>query len=211
MVTSRERLNIPGEMLFTVASLAFPDPQILPTLAALPHFAAIQLFVERGQAVVPDFTLTAQNAAAIAQICAQLDGIPLALELASAALLTFSVQEIAQRLDAHFLLSTPGYRTADVRHQSLKEAVAWSYNLLVPAEQRLLARLAVFVGGWRVGNAGDLPGRSRLPGALASASAKSRCVRVEQGEPAAQSHTRYHLLRAIREYAADRLSEHAEA
>lgn len=211
LVTSRERLNIPGEMLFTVSSLAFPDPQILPAFAALPHFAAVQLFVERSQAVVPNFTLTAQNAAAVAQICARLDGIPLALELAAAALLTFSVQEIAKRLDAHFLLSTPGYRTADVRHQSLNETVAWSYNLLAPAEQRLLAWLAVFVGGWSAEALQTICQDETESLALLRQLVQKSLVRVAQSEAAAESHTRYHLLRAIREYAAARLGEQEEA
>lgn len=211
LVTSRERLNIPGETLFSVSSLAFPDPQVLPDLAALSHFAAIQLFVERSQTVAPNFHLTAQNAAAVAQICARLDGIPLALELTAAALLTFSVHEIAKRLDTHFLLSTPGYRTADARHQSLNDTVAWSYNLLSLAEQRLLARLAVFVGGWRAEALQAICPDEADPLALLRQLVQKSLVRVEQGESSAENHTRYHLLRSIREYATERLSEQGNA
>lgn len=210
LVTSRERLNIPGEILYAVLALAFPNPQLLPDLAALPRFAAIQLFVERSQMVVSDFQLTAQNAAAVAQICARLDGIPLALELASAALLTFSVHEVAKRLESRFLLSTPGYRTVDVRHQSLNDTVAWSYNLLAPAEQRLLASLAVFVGGWTAEALQAICQDEVDCLALLRQLVQKSLVRVEQGE-AAEVHTRYHLLRAIREYATERLGEQAEA
>ena len=211
LVTSRERLNIPGEMLYAVPALAFPNPQVLPDLAALPHFAAIQLFVERSQMVVPNFQLTTQNAAVVAQICARLEGIPLALELAASALLTFSIHEIAQRLESRFLLSTPGYRTADARHQSLNATVAWSYNLLSPAEQRLLARLAVFVGGWRAEALQALCQDEADPLAILRQLVQKSLVRVEQGEPSAKGHTRYHLLRAIREYATERLGEQEEA
>ena len=183
LVTSRERLNIAAETVYSVAPLAYPDVQRLPALAHLMDFAAIQLFVDRCQTVMPGFRLTEQTAPAVAQVCTLLDGIPLALELGAAAITTFSVQEIAAQLDAHLLPASPRTRTNDPRHLSIADAVAWSYQLLPPGEQRLLAQLSVFTGGWTVEAMQQV-----CTGAMDSTAALHRLaqkslVQVEPGQP----------------------------
>ena len=210
LATSRERLTLPGEVIFDVPALTFPDLQHLPEPGDLLDFAAVQLFVERCQSIVPDFRLTAENAPAIARICTLLDGIPLALELAAAALSTLSVQEIAARLDARFLLSSPGYRTADARHHTLNDTVAWSYHLLSPPERRFLAHLAVFVGGWTL-DALEATWQDAADCVLLLRQlVQKSLVRVEHNPTSMDDRTRYHLLRAVRDYAMARLSEDAD-
>ncbi len=147
LATSREPLNISGEMVWRVPSLALPDAARIPSLAHLRHYDAIQLFVERATAVAANWQL-AENAAPVVQVCARLDGIPLAIELAAARLKVLSAQEIAARLDDRFNLLTGGSRIAMPRHQTLRAAMDWSYDLLSDAERALLRRLSVFAGGW---------------------------------------------------------------
>ena len=148
--------------------------------------------------------LTPQNAAAVAQICTLLDGIPLALELAAAATATFSVQEIAERLATGMLLASPGYRNAEPRHKSINDTVAWSYNLLAPTEQQLLGELSVFAGGWTIAALQQVCIDIPEPVIILHQLAQKSLVRVEYAEPGAGT-TRYHLLRAVREYASERL------
>jgi predicted ATPase/DNA-binding SARP family transcriptional activator len=148
LATSREPLGIPGEIPFRVPPLSTPDVQHLLIIRDLAHFEAVQLFVERGTAVVTAYTVTADNAAAIARICQRLDGMPLAIELAAARLKTLRAEEIAARLDDRFHLLTGGSRAALPRQQTLRATIEWSYNLLSIPEQTLLQRLSVFVGGW---------------------------------------------------------------
>ncbi|MBI5651877.1 MAG: hypothetical protein HZC40_15785 [Chloroflexi bacterium] len=151
LATSREPLNIAGEITFRVPSLALPDlrgqPQGLP-LHDLAQFEAIQLFTERARVAQSDFALTDANKAFIAQICARLDGMPLALELAAARVKTLSVEQIAARLDDRFHLLTTGSRTAPTRQQTLRAAMEWSYALLSDDERIVLNRVSVFAGGW---------------------------------------------------------------
>src|SRR5207237_7680043 len=120
----------------------------LPALDTLIGYEAVRLFLERAEAVMLDFVLTGDNAPAVAQVCQQLDGIPLALELAAARLRMLPVEQIAQRLDDRFRLLTGGGRTALPRHQTLQALIDWSYELLPTAEQMLLRRFSVFAGGW---------------------------------------------------------------
>lgn len=209
LVTSRERLNIAAETVYSVAPLAYPDVHRLPARAGLPSFAAIQLFVERCQAVTPDFQLTDQNAAAVAQVCTLLDGIPMALELGAAAIATFSVQEIAARLDAHLLPASPGARTTDPRHMSIADAVAWSYQLLPPGEQRLLAQLSVFTDGWTAEAMQRVCAVEIDAAAVLHQLAQKSLVQVALGRPP-RGDTRYTLLRAVREYVATRLAAGGE-
>lgn len=210
LATSRERFNIPAEVVYDVPSLNFPKVEHLTHLERLQEFAAVRLFVERSRTVRPDFRLTAENAPAVAQICAQLDGIPLALELAAVAGVTFSAQEIAARLDAHFVLTSPGFRTADTRHRTLNDTVAWSYNLLPVDERRLLALLAVFVGGWTLEALETIRQAATDCVTLLRQLVQKSLVRVEQSHVTPDGRTRYHLLRAVRDYAMARLAEDAE-
>jgi serine/threonine-protein kinase PknK len=120
----------------------------LPPVEQLANYEAIQLFCERATESHPPFRLTAHNAAAVARICHQLDGLPLALELAAALLPMLSVEQLAARLDERFVLLKHGKRTASVRQQTLQATLDWSYSLLTPVEQALFQRLAVFAGSW---------------------------------------------------------------
>jgi predicted ATPase/DNA-binding XRE family transcriptional regulator len=146
--TSREYLAIGGEVAWSVQPLAVPPPEMHADAEKVSAYPAVRLFVERAQAVLPRFELTERNAAAVADICRRLDGLPLALELAAARTPVLSVHQIAARLDDRFGLLTCGPRTAPTRHRALWDAIAWSYDLLTEPEQRLLRTLAVFVGGF---------------------------------------------------------------
>jgi class 3 adenylate cyclase len=148
LASSREALGIAGEAPFRVPSLRTPDPRRLPSIKTLTQYDAVRLFVERGAAVLPGFTVTDTNAPALVQVCARLDGIPLALELAAARVSVLRVEQIAARLDDRFRLLTGGSRTAVPRQQTLRALIDWSYDLLAEPERVLLQRLAVFAGGW---------------------------------------------------------------
>ncbi|HZO91795.1 MAG TPA: tetratricopeptide repeat protein [Chthonomonadaceae bacterium] len=148
LATSREALGIPGERSWRVPSLALPDALHLPPREALAENEAVRLFAERAVTAQPSFALTERNAAAVAQICVRLDGIPLAIELAAARVKVLSAEQLAQRLDDRFRLLTGGSRTALPRQQTLRATIDWSYDLLSQAERTLLRRLSVFLGGW---------------------------------------------------------------
>ena len=148
LTSSREPLNLTGEVIYLVPTLGFPPRHHVPDVELLGQYEAVRLFIERAQAVHAPFELNDRNAGAVAQICARLDGIPLALELAAACMRTLSVAEIAARLDDRFALLTRGARTALPRQQTLHALIHWSYNLLTPAERDLFQRLSVFVGGF---------------------------------------------------------------
>ncbi len=148
LATSREVLGIAGEMVYYVPSLSLPEQERTVTPDALSDYEAIRLFAERAATVAPSFAVTPGNAVAVAQVCQQLDGIPLAIELAAARVRVLSVEQVAQRLDDRFRLLTGGSRTALPRQQTLRALIDWSYDLLTEPEKRLLNRLAVFVGGW---------------------------------------------------------------
>lgn len=148
LASSREPISISGEAVYRVPPLSLPDPTRVHTVETLSQFEAVRLFIERALNVAPAFAVTNANAPALASICQRLDGIPFALELAAARTRVLSVEQISARLDDRFRLLTGGNRTALPRQQTLRALIDWSYNLLSPKEQLLLARLAVFVGGW---------------------------------------------------------------
>jgi len=149
LVTSRAVLHLYGEYEFSVPPLDVPDPGIELTSAELSQYSAIQLFVERAQAVVPDFTLTAENTASITQICARVDGLPLALELAAARVKMLPPALLLKRLlEARLDMLTGGARNLPNRQQTLRNTIRWSYNLLSAVEQAWFPRLGVFSGGW---------------------------------------------------------------
>jgi predicted ATPase/DNA-binding SARP family transcriptional activator len=210
LATSRERLEVPGERTHLVPSLTAPDRAHLPPLERLPAYEAVALFLARAQARRPELTLTAANAGAVVQICARLDGLPLAVELAAARVSALSVEGIAARLDDRFQLLTGGPRTALPRQQTLRAAVDWSYALLATEEQALLRRLAVFAGGWTLEGAEDVcAGGGVAAGAvldlLAGLVHKSLVQLDERGGAC-----RYGLLETIRQYARERLAESGE-
>jgi predicted ATPase/class 3 adenylate cyclase len=205
LATSREALSVDGEHVWRLAPLPVPAPLEIDDVGATD---AVQLFVERARSVASAFTLDPSNAAAVAAICRHLDGIPLAIELASARVVAMSPDDIAAHLDQRFRLLTGGRRTATDRHQTLRGVVDWSYALLTPAEQTVLARLGVFADDFdaRAAEAvvtGEDVGRWDALDALEGLVAKSM-VMVDHSPAGA---TRYKLLETLRHYALERLDE----
>src|SRR5438132_418673 len=213
LVTSREVLHVQAEHEFLVPPLALPDPKRLPDLAMLSHNAAVALFLQRAQAVKPDFQLTNANARAIAEICVRLDGLPLAIELAAARMKLLPPQALLARLDQRLAVLTAASRDVPARQQTLRNTIAWSYNLLDAPDQRLFRRLSVFVGGCTLQaieavcampNVGDEAAQA-LDG-VASLVDKSLLQQTEQeGEE-----PRLVMLETIREYGLERLTVNGE-
>ena len=203
LATSREGLGVSGERIMALRALALPSEGVSAGAAA--EIDAVRLFVERAAAARDDFAVTADNVDAIAQICRRLDGIPLAIELAAARVRMMNPAEIASRLDERFRLLTGGSRTTVERHQTLRQAVDWSYDLLDSRERELLKRLGVFAGGFTLdaaeataaGGALDVFGVLDGLGQLVD---KSLVVADETDHG-----TRYRLLETIRQYALERL------
>ncbi len=148
LATSREPLSIAGEANRLVPSLSLPDPERSPTVEELAGYESARLFVERALRRSSDFVLTPENAGAVAEICRQLDGIPLAIELAAARVGSLGVKQISERLSDSLRLLTGGSRTATLRQRTLRGALDWGYELLEEPEKRLFCRASVFAGGW---------------------------------------------------------------
>jgi predicted ATPase/class 3 adenylate cyclase len=209
VATSREGLAIEGETVLPVPSLSVPDPETV-TAGDLPQFDAMRLFVERAMAAVPGFTITDRNAAAIAQICRRLDGVPLAIELAAARVRALPVEQIAARLDDRFRLLTGSSRISVPRHQTLRQTIDWSHDLLADDERAVLRRLAAFVGGCSLEAAeavcvGPPVDAEAVFDLLSRLVDKSLLIAETEGEEA-----RFRQLETIREYARDRLLESGE-
>ncbi|MGA8233117.1 MAG: protein kinase, partial [Candidatus Acidiferrales bacterium] len=147
LVTSRTALHVYGEHEFPVPPLALPDSRSMPPVESLAQYPAVALFVQRAVAVKPDFELNRENAPAVAEICARLDGLPLAIELAAARIKVLSLSSMRTRLASRLQLLTGGARDLPQRQQTLRATIDWSYDLLSAAEQKLLRRLSVFVRG----------------------------------------------------------------
>jgi predicted ATPase/DNA-binding SARP family transcriptional activator len=205
LATSREPLGVRGELTWPVPPLPVPGEEVNDP-AALRELAAVQLLVERATANDPAFELTPDNAAAVAQLCRRLDGIPLALELAAARLRAMSVEQLVSRLDRRFHLLTAGNRTALPRHQTLRAAIDWSYQLLPEPERRLLDRLSIFVGGFSLDAVEAVCGPEDQDATdvldLFMALVDKSLV-VPPGDHAG---ARYRLLETIREYAREKLA-----
>jgi predicted ATPase/DNA-binding XRE family transcriptional regulator len=206
LVTSQAALHLAGEHEFEVPPLSRPDPGHLPPLGRLEEYAAVRLFVTRAQAVRPSFVLTDENAPAVAEVCARLDGLPLAIELAAARIKLFSPQALLARLSNRLQILTAGARDLPARHQTLRGAIAWSYDLLDAGEQQLFQRLGVFVSGCTLeavdavcNAAGDLPLEALDGLATLVDHSLLRQEAGRQGEP------RLTMLETIREYALERL------
>ena len=214
MVTSREVLSIMGEATFQVPALTSPVPANLPSMQAWNEFESIQLFIERAEVTHPGLRLTQQNASALAQICQRLDGIPLAIELAAARVKLLSLEEIAQRLDDRFAFLTQGSRAVLPRHQTLRAAINWSYDLLSQAEQTIFNRLSVFAGGFTLHTAeevaaGDEVSKPQVLDLFGQLLRKSLVLMLAYPK-GSNSETRYGMLETIHEYARERLDESGE-
>ncbi|HEX9386667.1 MAG TPA: tetratricopeptide repeat protein [Anaerolineales bacterium] len=147
LVTSREALRISGEREYFVPPLALPNLTQLPSVESLSQYTAVELFLQRAQLVKPDFHLTSDTAPAVAEICYRLDGLPLAIELAAARVKLLPPRAMLARLENRLEFLTGGARELPARQQTLRNAIAWSYDLLNEDEQRLFRQLSVFVGG----------------------------------------------------------------
>jgi predicted ATPase/predicted Ser/Thr protein kinase len=211
LVTSRAALHVYDEHEFPVPSLALPDSKSLPPLEALSQYSAIALFIQRATAVKPDFEFTEDNAPAVAEICARLDGLPLAIELAAARLKLLPPSAMRTRLASRLQLLTGGARDLPARQQTLRQTIDWSYDLLSAPEQKLFRRLSVFLGGCTLeavesvcDTKKDL-GLDVLEG-MASMVDKSLVQQIEQaeGEP------RFVMLETIREYGLEKMATSGE-
>jgi predicted ATPase len=197
LATSREPLGVPGEVTWPIPSLSLTDD-------------AVELFTDRARLARPGFDVTEENAAVLAEICARLDGLPLAIELAAARVRSMSLDEIIDGLQDRFRLLTGGARTALPRQQTLRASVDWSHELLSEAERLLLRRLAVFKGGFDLDAAhavaGDADARSfQILDGVSSLVDKSLVV-----ADVSRHGTRYRLLETVRQYGLEKLDESGE-
>ncbi len=207
VATSRAPLGISGEQVFLVPPLAVPPADSKPAPAAVEAYDAVALFVARARAADPDFALTTENSAAAAEITARLDGLPLAIELAAARIKVLTPGELRRRLEQRLALLTGGPADVAGRHRTMRDAIAWSYELLDPEHQALFRRIAIFQGGFTLDAASvvaDLPEMATLDGVglLVSGSLLHRPVHIGEA--------RYGMLEIIREYALEKLASTAE-
>lgn len=205
LATSREALGIAGETAYRVPSLEMPNPREHLTITQLEHYAAVRLFIERATQALTTFTVTNENAPAVAQICFRLDGIPLAIELAAARVKSLPVEKIAGRLDDRFRLLTGGSRTALPRQQTLYSMIDWSHSLLSEPERALLRRLSVFAGGWTLEAAEEVCAGENIESVdvvdLLTRLVDKSLVVMEDNRGGG----RYHFLETIRQYAREKL------
>ena len=211
LATSREPLGVPGEVTWRVPSLSFPADPARAGLDELGAFEAVQLFAQRARRARPGFTLSEANAGPVGEICARLDGIPLAVELAAARTRVLSTGQVAAGLRDRFGLLTGGSRTALPRQQTLEASVAWSYELLSGPEQALLRRLSVFAGGFTaaaaeaVGAGADAGIEPAEVLGLLSRLADRSLIGVSD-----ETDARFGMLETIRHYARRRLDDAGE-
>ena len=210
LTTGREPLGITGETVRRVPSLSFPGPRETPAPERVGDYEAPQLFVQRAVTASPTFAVTRHNAAALAEVCRRLDGIPLAIELAAARIKGLTVGEIVARLDDRFRLLTGGSRTALPRQQTLHATMEWSYQLLSERERVLLRRMSVFAGGFSLEAVENVcmasPESADVVDSLLQLVDKSLVVADDRGDE-----TRYRLLETVRQYGRERLLEAGEA
>lgn len=227
LVTSRQRLSLPGEREFPVPPLPVPQGKCPPD--QLLRYESAQLFVDRARLARPDFGLTAGNAAAVAELCCRLEGIPLALELAAARSRSLAPAQMVGQINSRFDFLVSRQRNVPTRHQSLRAAVDWSYNLLSPASQHCFAQLSVFRGGWNLDGAQAVclePRALELMEPLCECSILQvetlddgfdvHLAKDELGHPTVEEAPplgadRYRMLECLREFAAERLEARGES
>ncbi|HEX6553600.1 MAG TPA: LuxR C-terminal-related transcriptional regulator [Ktedonobacteraceae bacterium] len=211
LVTSRAVLHVKDEYEFTVQPLAIPDLQALPAYDSLSQVAAVELFVQRVEAIEPGFQLTEHNATSIANICVRLGGVPLAIELAAARSKLFSPQALLSRLEHSLEVLSGGRRDAPSRQQTLRDAINWSYDLLTAEEQTLFRRLCVFVGGFTLEAAEAISTElDGLPTSVLEGVASLLDHNLLYQYEKEGSESRLSLLEIIREYGLERLAESGE-
>ncbi|MFF0457770.1 protein kinase [Nocardia africana] len=209
LATSREGLDVGGEALLPVPPLRFPDLKTEASMRSAASYDAVMMFTERAAAAVPGFELTEENRVSMARICARLDGLPLAIELAAAQLRTMSAEQILARLTDRFTLLTRGSRGAPTRQQTLAWCIGWSYDLCSPNEQRLWGRLSVFARSFELDAAEEVCGadltETELLEALSGLVDKSILLREEAG-----STVRFRMLETVQEYGIKKVIESGE-
>jgi predicted ATPase len=209
LATSREPLGVAGEVSWPVPSLSLPDARNGQTTEGLLRCEAVRLFVERAGTVAPGFTLTRENGPAVADLCARLDGLPLAIELAASRVRMLSVGQILERLDDRFRLLR-GNRTAVSRHRTLGATIDWSHDLLSEREKILFRRLSVFAGGWTLDAAEEVCAGDRIEEVeildLLSYLVDKSLVVVAR----ANGESRYRMLEMVKQYASEKLRESGE-
>jgi predicted ATPase/DNA-binding CsgD family transcriptional regulator len=211
LLTSREVPHVRARHEFAVPPLPLPDLKHLPDLASLSHFAAVALFISRAQAVKPDFQMTATNAQAIAEICARLDGLPLAIELAAARIKLLPPQALLTRMGQRLGVLTSTSTDVPARQQTLHNTITWSYELLTAREQLLFRRLSVFVGGCTLEAIEAIYAAlndeaDHVLEGVASLIDKSLLQQTEQED----EEPNLSMLETLREYAMECLVEHGE-
>ena len=222
LATSREALGVLGEASWPVLPLSVPpyntegDLPPTTTVQSLTRYEAVRLFLERARSKLPAFELTPTNAGAVVEVCRRLEGIPLAIELATARLTALTVDQVAERLEDSLGLLTAGrHRTADVRHRTLRATLDWSYQLLSAAERRLFRRLSVFAGGWsleaaeEVGAGGGIEQGEVLD--LLGGLVEKSLVVAEASPGVGGGALRYRMLEPVRQYGREKLRESQEA
>ena len=205
LVTSRAPLRLRAEREYPVPPLGLPPRQSPPSLEQVARSEAVRLFVDRAQAVQPDFALNNENVSAVGEICHRLDGLPLAIELAAARVRVLPPSALLARLERRLPLLGSGARDAPTRQRTLRDAIAWSYDLLDSAAQLMLQRLAVFVGGCTLEAAEAVGQQTAMlePFTALEALVEQNLVRLEAG---LDGGPRYRLLETIREYALEQLA-----
>ncbi len=211
LVTSREPLHVSAEQEFFVPPLNLPDIKQLPAFESLSQYAAVRLFIQRALAVKPDFSITNENAPAVAEICYRLDGLPLAIELAAARIKLLSPQAMLSRLGSKFEFLQGGLRDKPARHQTLRQAIAWSHDLLSPDERTLFRRLAVFTGGCSLEAVESVcnPDNSLAISTLDGIAALVDKSLLRQNQ-ATDSQPHFTMLETIREFALDALQQSSD-
>ena len=209
LATSRERLRLSAEQEFPVPPLAMPAPADVADLSCLAANPSVALLLDRARRTNPGFDLTAANALLLASACVQLEGLPLAIELAAARLKVLTPGELVFRLGSRMEVLAGSTRDVPVRQRALRSAIAWSYDLLDSGERALFRRLSVFAGGWTLADAGSVCAANG-DDALAMVESlldKSLIRRLPGDEQTAE----FSMLESLREYAAEQLASHAEA
>jgi non-specific serine/threonine protein kinase len=207
LATSRAPLRIAGEQEFPVSLLTLPDLKDLPSAEELAGYSAVALFIQRAREVLPRFELTSLHAAAVAEICIRLDGLPLAIELAAARIKILTPPELLSRLQKSLQVLSSRRSDAPQRQQTLRQAITWSYELLMPAEKQIFRRLAVFSGGFTLEAAEQVVGEDAEDATFEIASLVDNSLL--RASPSG-SDGRFTMLETVREYARETLEASGE-